>query len=428
MPPAVALIEELRRFHFALTWLATSSLVRVTNPGADTSGTEGAMVSLIHDGFGRPLRDWARELPNAGALHALTAPRDATFFFWKDRDEADLRPPDVGGPDRLRVIPNLRWKGGSVRCDFQNVVFVNCDFRGALFDSCRLEGVNFVNCILDGAIFSDCIIEGVLDRLDHDVDWTLAEPTFEVAVDDALVAEFRPYGWEPRSRRNVFYSGMPGSPARPSNGDQPNLGPESHPVVAGGIAVYGGRISSLGMRRCRIAPNSGVGLRHTTGSGLELVELVGSGRYDIFGSALRHVTLSSQPDDEEEPSVDVAITNTLLTQLWISDDIAGMINVNDCTVVQAWNGPNLEMKVVKSKLQGIGGPNPRTTTRLHLEDEEDEVEGSVDLDKLPESVRLDKLSRFAEQSMRADYRRNPAATAARRAERDRHEGGATDGE
>jgi hypothetical protein len=410
LSPSAVLIEELRRYHLALGWLRTSGLVRVTYPGDRHEGDD-AMVALVHDGFGRPLREWSEAMAGrpASATHALTSPRDVAFLWAPKLDVRNPnREPDLGDADDDLVLANLRWRGGRVRADLRRVVFANCDFRGSQFDECRMIGVTFVNCLLDGCIFSDCSIEGPLTQLPADTPWTPDQPLFELDIRSELARDAGRYRWEADLTDSTrLLSHLPGAPALPAVGPTDTfaqvtgfLREVARPLPSGGMVVYGGRISGLGMRKCVIAEGSGVGLRHTTGSGLEMVELRGPhGRYDIFGSCLRHTTFSSAyASQEAAPVIDVQASGSLLTQLWIGQGVTGEVRVRDCTFVQAWNASDATVWVTESSVYGILGRQ--------------EITFSDQMDGLVGEELMTKLVPFRNQSQRADYRRNPARTQA----------------
>lgn len=354
LTPADVFIEELRRFAFALVWLEASSLIRVTTPfGA------GAMISLIHDGFGPALVRWAEGVNDSppGPLNAITAPLGAAFG-WSDG------PAKVGGVPRLPAIsgehkelgcyfiPNLRWRGAWVQADLDRVAFLNCDLRGALFEGCRMSGVTFVNCLLDGAIFSDCIFAGRQDDVADDEAWSDMEPDFVVPAPSSLVgahAEWRAMHGKVEAE---FLCQLPGAPAVPYQG-QPSSNRVRFPdvkrpveerrltvhLVSGGVAVYGGRISSLVVRKCYLEEASGLTLRHTTGSGLEIVEIEDSpGRFEIYGSAIRHVTLSAVVGARKEATVEVRAGQSALAQIWVGPRLRGSFTVTGSRLVHAWNG------------------------------------------------------------------------------------------
>lgn len=354
LPATRVLIEELRRFTFAVEWLRASSLVRITNPGDNPAE---AVVSIIHDGFGGPLCEWADALAGdtKGPLHAFTAPRGANYEWAIPLGERpNNREPDVGSDAGITVLPNLRWRGGWVRGDFRHVVFVNCDFRGTVFDQCRLRGVTFMNCLLDGTLLSDCRIEGSLEPLPSTTQWNEVEPLMRVAAPLDQVRQFGHYrgldrgsiaSWEEGGVEVVgFYSGLPGSAAVPWGGQATTHEDDAYPIGNGGVVVYGSRLSGLVVRKCVWDPGSGLGLRHTTGSGLEVVEIDGTTRIDVYGSALRQLTFTSEPGHIGlDDALDVRIEHSFISQLWVGgglrDAVTGQpgVDLRDCTVLQAFN-------------------------------------------------------------------------------------------
>src|SRR6202035_975020 len=154
--PEVA-VEELRRFAFALEWLTTSSLIRPTSPAVDCT-----MLSLIHDGFGEALENWAdSERTGPAAALVLLTGAQGDIFDWAQADGEQYWP-QFDGAGQDRTIVNLRWYSCRVTARFRHIVFANCDFRGTRFENCSFEGTVFVNCLLDGAMFGDCDIIGAV--------------------------------------------------------------------------------------------------------------------------------------------------------------------------------------------------------------------------------------------------------------------------
>jgi hypothetical protein len=382
--PAVVLIEELRRFAFALACLRTSHLIRTTSP--DGSATQ---VSLIHDGFGRALDLWAaREQRRAAlALHRLTAPTGASYF-WKDAEDPVSF---TGTTDDRVVIANLRGRGTWVSADFRHVVFVNCDFRGSFFHECAFEGVSLLNCQLDGAIFSGCTAEGPADL--YQGGWEPELPRFLVRDVPELTAAFRRYAGAPSGTQAVLHSPEPGRPAEPWVGGPE---PETWKREAGGLVLYGGRVSSLVLRRTKIEDGSLLGFRDVAGSGLDVVEH-GGGRFEFHGSALRHVTFTDDGYDDTYGPYTVTSVGSKLVQLWIGDGVEGTWTARDCHLVQVHNGSRLTFSIEPA----ASGEEPTAYYQL------DGVEVAVD------SVELRMTEELVESYARAmDYRENPARLAA----------------
>jgi hypothetical protein len=338
MAPAAVLIEELRRFAFALAWLEETSLVRLTRPPGDA-----IMVSLIHDGFGAALERWSvgALAGPAGAMRAITAPRGAEFV-WRGRHDDKLR-----GDGYPRVIPNLRWRGAWVKAAFSNVVFVNCDFRGSFFADCLFEEVTFINCLLDGVIFSDCVFDG--DLVPATGEWDPMPPVFRVRTADPelprVLARYR----HTEAERDELYSPLPGLPAVPAGGA---LEREPTPwTPGGGLTIYGGRVSSLVLRGC----HGPVALRHTAGSGFEVVE-GSSGTFELFASALRHVAFTVDPGTHETADFHIRVVGSLLAHAWLGPNLTGAFHAADCRLLQIWcdsEAPEFSAKAVDSSTYGL---------------------------------------------------------------------------
>ena len=331
--PAAVLIEELRRFVFALEWLHASDLVRISTPG-----TGGAMLALIHDGFGFALDEWARAAGSGprGELAAITAPRGASFDW-----EETPGPPDEDRSD-VRMLVNLRWRGAWVTARFTDVVFVNCDFRGTGFSRCVFDGVAFVNCLLDGAMFTDCKITGEPPTADRQ--WFPHAPRFVLPASADVVRGLEHYLERPEGA-TALLSQLPGLAAIPLDTDAPGTadadgrGP-ALPLTERptGLVVLGGRISTLMIRSCSFSGGGVLSFRHVGGSGLDFVE-AGGGRVEIVGSALRHLTFSAAlSDGAERTPLEVDLATSSIAQLWVSDGTAGRLTADKCVLLQVWNG------------------------------------------------------------------------------------------
>lgn len=331
LPPAAVLIEELRRYAFALEWLQASSLIRISTPGH-----LGATISLIHDGFGAALERWSDDVADDPrlALSALTAPRGGEFIWLPDGD--GRYHPQLDGLDAPIVLPNLRWKGAWVRASFRNVRFVNCDFRGAGFDQCTFNGVSFVNCLLDGAMFSSCLIEG---RPGQAVGgYSETPPEYELDAPAELLASLAHYrGLEVAATLLSPLPGLPAVPAPKTTGARPL----TH--ERGGLTIYGGRISSLVLRANRFSADGLLSFREVAGSGVEIVEQ-SDGTFEIAGSRLRHITLSARQDAQlgEHAGIDLVLSGSVVAQVWLSDTVGGTMRADDCTLVQVWNGGTID--------------------------------------------------------------------------------------
>lgn len=423
LTPTDVLIEEFRRIVFALVWLEESKLVRITTvPGT------GAMVSLIHDGFGSALAAWGKAHENdpEGPLSAITAPRGASFGWRPGRakpdEKAGERKADVGGPGPHRVLPNLVWRGAWIQADLERVVFVNCDLRGLLFDGCRLTGVNFVNCLLDGAIFSDCVIDGD-PGYDEDDLWSEDEPTFVVPADAELVADHAAYRGMEHPHATLL-SPLPGAPAVPFDGSSGTerlhrgksegevLGRLEAPLATGGVVVHGGRVSNLVVRRSRVLPGSEWRLRHTVGSGLDFVELPEQETVmRIDGSALRHVSISPEVEGADA-TVTIEVSGSSLSQIWVAPRVNGAIVVRNSTVVHAWNGsPCRQRKTEDEPAVGVAF-SLEGDTKYHGLIDIDTDGACTPLGPGSQLVEFERLGAddLRDRQQRMDYRRNPYLT------------------
>ena len=121
MPPESILFEEFRRFVFALRWLREASVARATSP---TYGQ--TMLSLIHDGFGPALDNWAKEHRSGPALslNLLTAATGEQFNWQSDRSDLPIHE-ELWGDEEPVIIANVRWRDCQVSASFRHVVFVN---------------------------------------------------------------------------------------------------------------------------------------------------------------------------------------------------------------------------------------------------------------------------------------------------------------
>lgn len=392
MAPAAVLIEELRRFAFGLLWLVESAIVRLSSPGE-----VGTMVSLIHDGFGRAVETWSSQTvgrPKA-ALHDLTAPSGASFP-WQFDDEV------VGGLDHLLVVPNLRWKGAWVRADFEDVIFVNCDLRGTFFDSCHFRATTFVNCLLDGVIFSDCEIHGSEPLVSQEWDKEVDEPEFAVDPrDPRLLTDIAHYlGDAAEDEPNCLHSPLPGRPARPARRSEVDA--TLWTPASAGLVVYGGRVSSLVFRNCRF-DDGRISLRRVAGSGFDLVEQSG-GKLEIFGSVLRHLTVTTAVSTELGDPFELDAVGSLLAQLWFGENLQGRGGFSDCRLVQVWNGSE------SLELEASGGSSYYGLVNVAVTDASAMVEG----DAVRAVTEVDPpqaggtLGRVRQGAKAMDYRRNPA--------------------
>lgn len=388
MSPAAVLIEELRRFAFALVWLQESSLIRISS-----FESSEMRVSLIHDGFGDALEPWSRQELDGPteALHAITAPRGASFeWLVSGRSPNELK----GGADP-KLLVNLRWKGAGVNAHFERVVFVNCDLRGCYFFDCRFTNATFVNCLLDGAMFSDCVITGPCIPA---TGGSWAPPSFLVKCSETLSSSFAQYQGV-RGGIDALFSAKPGLPARPATkADQ--KGGMDWSSSDGGMVIYGGRISTMLLRSCRFVDGGQLSLRCVAGAGLDVVEQRRTrGEFasiEIFKSAMRHLQFTGV-FSERGADFRVTAIGSFLAQVWFGDGLKGYFKAIDCKLIDVWNG--------SKGLQFIADP-------------ESNVYGAVNVTAADKPYRsVEHIEEFAAppaellESLRSmDYRRNPSDT------------------
>jgi hypothetical protein len=436
--PADVAIEEFRRFVFALTWLEESDLVRVATP------LEGQpMVSLIHDGFGTALNRWADAAKDdpEGRLSALTAPRGFSFE-WPNRREgllaargadsaSDRVRRDATWTGRHRVLTNLRWQNGTVQnTRLERIAFLNCDFQGLQFRECDFQGVLFVNCLLDGSVFSDCTFMGPLPGLAVDDEWSPDDPSFIVPTNDDVLPLFRRYMRDGEDlaglKSESLFCDLPGEPAVPLiegdetpheasriyriiRGEEEHLGRLRVDLVDGGVAIFGGRVSHLIVRRCTFARESGLAIRHATGSGLDLVEVlqeaedIGPSHLEIFGSAVRHLNISTLSG--VTGSVDLSVVGSMLVQMYIGTDLSGVVEAEGSSLLHVWNASPL----VDSTLGvAFNARNCAVHGTIDIAPDDDSIEVGVGPQvEQARDIRL-RGQPLPVRLARMDYRRNPA--------------------
>ena len=388
--PAAALIEELRRFAFAIEWLRASSLVRLRSPG------DGDLtVSLIHDRFGSALEQWARRRPAdaAGARHALCA-----------AVAEDIDAGSIGSSGEITHLVNLRWKSCSISGDFTNVLFVNCDFTGSYFGRCTFNGAVFVNCLLGGTMLSDCTITG-------------PPPQWSVATDDQTIRRYAitgateaaqalaHYHEEPLAGRSLVAE-MPGRAAAivdPADLPQP-------PPPSGSVIILGARLTSTVVRSPSFDDGGTLCLWDSVGSGFDVVDLNRPSRIDLRGCALRSLSFTRTPasfltpeqHDEADARLDLVAEGSALYQLWIGDGLVGSFTSNDCDLAQVWvRSTAIVAKATRGTYFGLVGIDIDDPEHRRLD-----IDPVVDLsDPMVAAAMADTTQKSADM----DYRRDPGA-------------------
>lgn len=373
----VVLIEELRRFALAVTWMQTADLVRLSTPSDDRT-----MISLIHDRFGEGLKSWGDKVKDdpAGPFHAITAPSGAEFVWKTYHADGSLRftEPIVGAPGRFLLVPNLRWRGAFVQADFEYVVFANCDLRGTLFSRCSLKGVAFLNCLLDGTIFDRCVIAGApgapLDKFDErPSSFRLGDEIDTSEIADAYGRVHRPDS-EHFAGGDVF-SLTPGTALR--MGDYSHADSRTSPTdweaPEGGVVVYGGRLSSLVLRGVVFdEPTATFAFRYVAGSGLDIVEHATEGRFEMYGSAIRHLTATPNRSAAPPAPLAIIIDGSALAQTWLSKDLVGTVAITDSSVMDLWNSSEQVVATITNS-RYIGVFNAEISESAELDPSEEAV-------------------------------------------------------
>lgn len=353
-PPYEVLIEELRRFAFALEWLTTSSLIRQTSPEAEIT-----MLSLIHDGFGDALENWADAEDNgpAEALNLLTAAQGETFEWM--RANKDEYWPQFDGAQHNRVMVNLRWRACLVNARFRHVVFANCDFRGTRFEKCHFEGVVFVNCLVDGATFGDCDIVGSVTKPSTAVDKP-GMPSFVLSGVDASIRDALSHYRGQDFSGEEIYSVASGIAVTNRMGTRSTL--LEWTPHRGGLTMYGGRLSSLMLLSGRFRDGGELSLRHTAGSSLDITEQ-GAAKIHIFGSSIRGLSISRRVGDAlgESGEVELVVQDSTLANTWFDDGLTGAAVFQNSTVWQLLNVSD-RFHVVLDKCIRFGAVNIEVTS------------------------------------------------------------------
>lgn len=327
-PASEVVLEEIRRFAFALEWLTTSSLIRPTSPAVDCT-----MLSLIHDGFGEALEDWAdsEQSGPAAALVLLTGAQGDVFDWIRDNTEEYW--PQFDGAGHDRTVVNLRWRNCRVTARFRHVIFANCDFRGTRFENCSFEGTVFVNCLLDGATFGDCDIIGPVTPPSAAYDKE-GMPSFKLTgLDASTRAALSHYRGDDFS--GAVYSVTSGIAATNKLSHRAKL--LDWAPQRGGLTMYGGRLSSLMVRSGRFRDGGELALRHIAGSSLDITEQ-GSAKIQIFGSSIRGLSISRPiGTPEEHGEIDLTVQGSVLANTWFDEGLTGTAHFDNSVVWQLLN-------------------------------------------------------------------------------------------
>gem|GEM_PF-5247520 len=355
LAPIRVLVEILRRFTFAVKWLEVSDIVRVS-----TAADDDTIVTLIHDRYAEALERIAGRATRSPLPEATGIVRVTAMDLVGPRGE----PRQIGDASATTLIINQRWPAGWISATFTNVMFVNCDLRGTGFGDCTFNGVTFVNCLLDGAAFIGCDVRGPRQPITHR--WSDDPSDFFVpgAADAQLHASYREL---PEGSYEGFFSDEAGLPAIPhASAGTPvgdagvNLWEITPPT--GSLTFYGGRLSTLALRFMTCVDDAWISFRHCGGSGLDIVGQEFPLNLEIYGSAIRHIAVTSCPLDPEGGQMQIEVSGSKIFQAWIGDDIPGTMTVTDSTLVQIFNGSpffDAALTGATSKYLGLIGVNLR---------------------------------------------------------------------
>lgn len=418
--PVESVVEELRSLHFALEWLRTCDLVRVTStePGK-------VMVSLNHDRFAAGLARWRQylKLGSDEAISRVAAIR-GDVLDWSAES----------GPIAGGVVVNVRWADCQITRAFVGTTFVNCDFRGSTFRGCKFDGVSFVNCLLDDVEFLDCTIVGQPGPLPTDLsdEQIREQPSFLVSAPD-LVPILHRYrettdnagdgDGASLTRTQIFSrtAGVAAVPAAETDVASVACDPQPQP---GGLTMYGGFLSSLKVRACSFPDGGTLSLRHVAGTSVEFAELT-EANVQVFAAALRGLTVTlpiselrgSAKDDEDsaveaprgdaeqivEAPFHLDLRDSRIINAWFGPGIAGDAEFTNCLVWQVFNGSG-KFNVTLPNSPLMGAVNIQQTDGLVPFEI---VEGVQYKDLLVETI--DGLEQLVlDASTLIDYRRRPA--------------------
>lgn len=353
--PLQVLIEQFRRFAWALAWLAHLDIATVGG-GVDDEAT----VSLVHDGFGRALRSWAERYEEGNATAALysIATRSGLSHDWAplERDEEKWRNRYVavlsGTADAPKFHFNLGFRGNVIiGAEFRHAVFVNCEFTGTVFIRCLFTSATFLNCRLDGALFDSCIIgdgsanesappvrtqsgpsaPGDLGDLDHPVVYSVGNPENTAQ----LLAMYR----ERNERRvDAVLAQPPGRAATPATAAEAADAAPWKIEDSSGLVIHGSRVQAIILRQT-VFRGERILFRRVRGSGVELGEMSGFAGIDIQRSLIRHLTLTSEKNELDEPlacTLDLRVLDSIAAQWWFGDSIVGKASFAGSRLGQIW--------------------------------------------------------------------------------------------
>jgi hypothetical protein len=337
--PLAALLEQLRRFTWAVLWLHELNLARLN------AGSSSGTLTLVHDGLGDALQHWSRRVRSedqTDSLFALIAPEGESHEWFLSSYATDL----CGSAGTPRLHPNLRLRGNSViGARFEHAVFVNCDFRGTFFLKCSFDDVVMLNCRLDGALFSDCDIAGSPSAMQGE-----GGEEREPSRDRAPVFVFGEVLGHSTARELAQYTGAIGTRLVAPEPGLPSYVAESAGTAVewsdtdGGLKVQGCRLSALTFRGTTFF-DARLAFVNVAGSGLDLAELAETDnregatrpRVAFRDSVLRHTAFTGwRGEDKFQGAVDVTIDGSVMAQCWVGTGVVGELNATGSLLAQWW--------------------------------------------------------------------------------------------
>jgi len=349
--PAEVMVQFIRSYLLAISWLGRSYICRVTNDS----------IHLIHDQLGEALKTWASTLTSnpMSPLVSLTAVIGDRFHWVMPDVRPDMRPDMRRGwvePKDTPYIVNSRVQRSWIdRVHFANAIFVNCDFRMTRFRDCAFENVLFVNCVMDGVFFDGCEVIGIPDPKREILDSVLSDSMIEEIYKDAGAPDFWTdeadntlatltyFRSSPVPDDPILYSLTSGiaatcvSRSRVVRPDENGCVKGKIPHLDGGLTILGGRISGLTVRDCTFSEErqGEIAIAYAAGSSIDFVEQRELRVY-VLGSALRGFSVSRRINDREPLPADAIRIEAQDSQFagpWFSQDLSGSIQFDEnCSV------------------------------------------------------------------------------------------------
>jgi hypothetical protein len=146
----------------------------------------------------------------------------------------------------------------------------------------------------------------------------------------------------------VFLAQHIGKPAIAATPDVAGRALQHLEPETGGLCVVGGRLSSFTLRHTRFEDAGRVGFRHIAGSGLDIVEQL-SGSVEIFGSGVRHVTISAGEVGADSEVMELTIRGSIVIQMWIGQGVPLRGRASDSRLVQLFNAAGQGRMVIDDK-------------------------------------------------------------------------------